>query len=77
MSNNSQFTISVLEILIEERITAHRKICNKGKQQQNFEVSDIVKSHMKLQSKSETGEVKKLSYQSRGLFQVKTVLGNN
>ena len=77
MYKNSQFAISVLQIIILERITAHLERWNKVIQQQNFKVGDVVKSHIQVQSKAKTGEVKKLYYQARGTFQVKTGLGNN
>ena len=44
--------------------------------QKNVKVGDAVTSHIQVQSKSETGEWKKLSYQSQGPLQVKTFLGN-
>ena len=76
MSTKYHFEILVLQILIEEIRTAHRKHWKKLKQQQTFKVVDVVKDHIRLQSKEETGEVKNLSYQARGLFQVKIVLGD-
>ena len=49
VSTKSQFVIYVLNILIEERRTSHRKCWNKGKQQQNFKVGDVVKAHTQIQ----------------------------
>ena len=46
MYKNSQFAISVLQIIILERITAHLERWNKVIQQQNFKVGDVVKSHI-------------------------------
>ena len=77
MSTNSQFVILVLQIIIEERRTSHVELWNKKMQQQIFNVGDVVKAHIQVQSKSETVEVKKLSYLSWGPFQVKTVLGKD
>ena len=65
VSTNRQFTIYVLKILTEERITEHCKRWNKVKQKQIFKVGDIVKYHIQVQPKSETGEAKKLSHQVR------------
>ena len=42
-----------------------------------FKVGDAVEDHVQVQSKLDTGEVAKLTYRSRGPFQIKTVLGNN
>ena len=77
VSTNSQFPISVLQILLEKRITKHRERWNKGRHQKNFKVGDVVKAHTQVQSKVETGEVNKLYYRALGPFQVKTVLGND
>ena len=73
---NSQFAISVLNILLEERRTAHCKYWNKGKQQNVFKLGYVVKYHIQVQSKAEKVEVKQLSYQAQVSFQVKTALGN-
>ena len=73
MSTNLQFAISALEILIKESRTAHRGHWNKGRQLQNFKVGDVIKSHIQVHSKGETGEVNKLFYRARGPFQVKIV----
>ena len=51
-----------IKILIQERITAHRECWNKRKQQQTFKVGDVIKSHIQVQAKAETGELKKLPY---------------
>ena len=58
VSTNFQFTISVLQNIIQERITAKHKLRNKGKKHPIFKVGDVVKSHIQVYSKSETGEVK-------------------
>ena len=77
MSNISQFAISVLQNITEEKRTTHLRRWNKVKQQQIFRLGYVIKSHIQVQSRSETGEVKKLSYQEGGLSQAKTVLGND
>ena len=77
MSTNSNFATVVLQILVEERKTAHRELWNNGKEPQLFQVVDVVKARVQVQYKSDTGEVKKLYYQSRGPFQIESVLGKN
>ena len=52
---NSQLSMPTLKIIIEEGRTAHCEICNKGKHQQIFKVGDVVKAHIQVQSKAETG----------------------
>ena len=77
MSTDSQFAISVLQIIIKERRTAHHKCWNNVKQQKVFKVIDVVKYHIQVNPKSEPGEVNTLYYQARGQFRVKTVLGSD
>ena len=74
---DSTFTTAVLQLIVEERRTAHRKHWNNGKEPQLFLVVDVVKAHVQFQSKYDTVEVKKMSYQARRPFQIKSVLGNN
>ena len=74
VSTNSQFTISVLKILIEESRTAHHKRWKKVNQQNKFKVGGVMKDHIEVRSKAEIGEVNKISYQARGPFQVLKVL---
>ena len=45
---NSQFAISVLNILLEERRIAHCKYWNKGKQQQIFREGNVIKTHLQV-----------------------------
>jgi hypothetical protein len=77
VSGNSTFAIGVLQTLIEERRTAHRDRWNKSRVPQEFKVGDVVKVHIQVQSKAASGEVKKLSYQARGPFQVIKCLDHN
>ena len=77
VSNESSFAQSVLQVLIEERRAAHRVRWNKNRIEQIFQVGNVVKVHVQVQSNSTTGVVKKLSYQARGPFQVIRVLGAN
>ena len=77
VSNESAFATSVLQVLIEERRTAHRTRWNKNKSEQIFQVGDVVKAHVQVNSNSKTGVVKKLSYQARGPFRVTRIFGAN
>ena len=77
VSNDSKFATSVVQILVEERRDAHRQRWNKDKIEELFELGDVVKAHVQVTSKAETGEVGKLSYQARGPFQISKILGHN
>ena len=77
VSTNSNFMTAVLKIIVEERRNAHRERWNNENVPQMFQVRDVVKTHVQVQSKYDTGEVKKVSCQARGPFQIKSVLGNN
>ena len=77
VSNDSEFTISVLQILIEERRDSHHQRHNdKVSSLVVFEVGDVVKAHVQVQSQAATGQVGKLSYKARGPFQISKVLGH-
>ena len=52
VSMYSQFAISVLQIIIEEIITAHSGLWNKEKQKQNFTIDDILKGLIQVWSKA-------------------------
>ena len=58
VSNDSQFAISVLQVLIEERQTAHCSRWNKDRAVKMFQIGDVVKAHVQVQSNSSTGAVK-------------------
>ena len=77
VSNDSEFAISILQCLIEERRQAHKDRANKDKEVSPFQVGDVVKAHVQVQSKADTGEVAKLSYRARGPFQITQDLGHN
>ena len=77
VSNESAFATSVLQVLIEERRASHRARWNKNRSEQIFQVGDVVKAHVQVQSNASTGVVKKLSYQARGPFRVTRILGAN
>ena len=71
VSNDSQFIADVLQILIEERRTAHRDRWNSKRATKQFKVGDVVNVHVQVHSNFSKGDVKKLSYQARGPFQIK------
>ena len=77
MSCNSKFAISVLQILLEERRAAHRERHNKNKTAVKFNVGDVVKAHVQVQSNLANGEVGKLSYTARGPFTIVEDLGGD
>ena len=78
VSSNATFAQNVLKILIEERRLRHRDRHNQSiNHTQQFQVNDIVKAHVQIQSNSDNGTVKKLSYQVRGPFKIVEDLGHN
>ena len=77
VSNNSTFAVSVIQVLIEERRAAHQDRWNKNKDTQSFEVCEVVKAHVQVNSNADTGAVAKLSYRAKGPFQVTKILGYN
>ena len=76
VSNESQFALSIVQILVEERRQSHQDRHNKDKTQPQFQVGDIVKAHVQVQSNAAKGQVGKLSYQARGPFKIITDLGH-
>ena len=77
VSNDSTFATSVLQVLIEERRSAHRSRWNNDRAAKAFQIGDVVKAHVQVLSKASSGTVKKLSYQARGPFQIKEILDRN
>jgi len=73
----SSFSLSILQLIIEERRTRHRECHNKGKTPYALKVGDVVKSHVQVQSRAETGLVGKLRYRTKDLFIVTKDLENN
>ena len=53
----SKFAISVLQILLEEHRTAHRERYNKDKIAIKFNIGDVVKDHVQVQSNLSAEEV--------------------
>ena len=69
VSTDSQFTTLVLQVLVEERCTRHREHHNSTiTTTTSLKVGDIVKSHVHVQSKSESVIVNNLSYKAKGIF---------
>ena len=77
VSIDSNFASSVLQVLIEERRTAHRDRWNSNRAAKSFHVGDVVKAHVQVNSNLNKGVVGKLSYQGRGPFQIKEILEAN
>ena len=73
----SKFSTSVLQVLVEERLTAHCTRWNDQRAAKSFKIGDVVKAHVQVHSQSSKGEVKKLSYHARGPFQITKVLDAN
>ena len=70
VSNDSNFATSVLQVLIEERRTAHRNRWNTDRTPKFFEIGDVINEYVQVQSNLKTGCVKKLLFQARGPFQI-------
>ena len=70
VSCNSEFSISILQTLLEEQRTMQCERCNKDRVPHEFVNGDVVKAHIQVQSKSELGGVGKLLYRARGPFQI-------
>jgi hypothetical protein len=77
LSNNGPFATSVVATLVEERREAHRNRMNDAKIQQQFKVGDAVTARVQVQSNAESGQVKKLSYNAKGPFQITAILDAN
>ena len=58
--NNSQFSKSIPYILFKEWRTTHRERCNQNRYAPKFKVGNASKSHVQVQSKSDTGKVEHL-----------------
>ena len=76
VSNDSNFATSVLQLLIDDRRSAHQERVNKNSIASTLKVGDIVKAHVQVQSNSSKGEVAKLSYRVRGPFTIVKDLGH-
>ena len=59
------FPTSVVQVLVEERREARRQQWNKDKIQPNFEIGDVIKAHVEVQSNTYQGEVKNLISSTR------------
>ena len=77
LSPDEAFSTLVVQVLVDERREAHRQRWNKVKIQPTLKIGDVVKAHVQVQSKAYQGEVKELSYQERGPFQILEILENN
>jgi len=77
VSNNSIFTTSAIQILIEECRLLHQCRQNKGKTEPILKVGDVVKTHISATFNFVESRVKKLSYQAKGPFIITTDLGQS
>ena len=77
MSNDSIFATSILQVLIGERRRARRNRWDKNHTSTPFEIGDVVKAHVQVQSNSKAVDVKKFSLQTRGPFQIVEKLEGN
>ena len=75
VSNESQFALSIVQILVKERQQSHQDHHNKDKVPAAFKVGDIVKAHVQVQSNAAKRQVRKLSYQARGPLKIISDLG--
>ena len=77
VSTDSTFSLSILQVFIEERRAAHRERHNINCIQCSLKVGDAVKAHVQVQSQPESVTVGKLSYRARGPFIITQDLGDN
>ena len=78
VSTESQFATSVLQVLVDKRHMRHQqRHYSTITATTSFKVGDIVKSHVQVQSKSKSGTVKTISYQTKGPFIVTEYLHHN
>lgn len=66
VSTDSNFSLSILQIVIEERCSYHRDHQNKTKLECSLKVGYVVKSHIQVQSRAESGSVGKVCCRARG-----------
>ena len=68
VSGDSKIAVAVLQTLLEERRLAHKERWNEDGVLYKFAKEGVVKAHVQVQSKQDSGEVEKLSYKARGPF---------
>ena len=73
---NSQFATNILRLLTEERRSYHREKTNESRNQQLFELGDLVMVRVAVQSQSGRNKVAKLTYWLRGPYEIVDVLDN-
>lgn len=74
VSNDSNFAISVLQFLTEERRLLHQHRQKQGKTEPSYKLVDVVKVHISITSNPVKSRVKKL-YQAKGPFIITNDLG--
>ena len=77
ISIDANFTVSVLNIFIEDRRTAHQERHNKDKLICKIMVGEVVKAHVQVNSVTSKGVVGKLSYRAKGPFIITADLVHN
>ena len=77
VSTDSTFSLAMLQILIEEHISAHCSRHNERREKCTLKVGDVVKAYVQVQSRAENGVVGKLSYQARCPFIITKDLNKN
>ena len=77
VSTDSDFAVSVLQILIQERRDTHRDRHNSDKRLCDLKIGDVVKAHVQVNSVASKGVVGKLSYRAKGPFVITKDLGHN
>ena len=78
VSTYSQFATPVLQVLVENIRKRHRELHNSTiNATTSLKLGDIVKSHVQVQSKSESVIVKTIIYQAKGPFVVTKDLHHN
>ena len=70
------FSLSNLQLLIEEQRKSYQQCQNKDKSACTLIVGYVVKAHVQVQPQAETGVVDKLGCCTRGPFVITTDLGN-
>ena len=67
LSTDSQFATSVLQVLVEERKSAHHTRHNSQRAAKIFKVGDVVKAHVQVKSNASKGVVGKFLSRSRAI----------
>lgn len=69
-------SISILQILCEDRVTAHRERVNLSRSRDEFQVGDVVTARVQKQSNAQEGRPQKLYYSASGPYEITRELGH-